>query len=81
MHSVKGKPQNVTLCCALNHPHSEEECGPREGKSRVIDRNWGDAELAEDIRGLTASQTDSTQAANFRTTLFASASEVNRCWL
>lgn len=45
MDSVKAKPQNVTLCCVLYHPHSEEECGPKEGKSRVIDRNWGDAEL------------------------------------
>lgn len=45
MDSVKGKAQNVTLCNVLCHPHSEEECGPKEGKSRVVDRNWGDAEV------------------------------------
>ena len=45
MDSVKGKAQNVTLCNVLYHPHSGEECGPKEGKSRVVDRNWGDAEV------------------------------------
>ena len=45
MDSVKGKAQNVTLCNVLYHPHSEEERGPKEGKSRVVDRNWGDAEV------------------------------------
>ena len=44
--------------------------GSRGGKRDT--QQWG----AEDIRGLSASQTDSTQAANFRTTLFSSTPEV-----
>lgn len=28
-------------CCLLYHPESEEECGPKEVKSKIGDRNWG----------------------------------------
>ena len=46
MDSVKVKPEIVLPRCLLYHPESEEECGPKEVKSKIGDRNWGDTELA-----------------------------------